>query len=219
MQHFLTYLQEDDARKVLRWYQRDIARYIHAQMQEHHWEEAGGYEVKVTKGFTELRKSAYTAGGKDIALDYKVSPQDKSNMAKYLFSGYRYCLFDTPQKFQSDTERRLTVILEREEMKWFRPARGQFQIFYKSGADQLEYQPDFVAEGGDCIYMLEPKASREMEDQDVLAKRSAATQWCQLASDHAAANGGKVWKYVLIPHEAVVDNMTITGLAERFGEA
>lgn len=102
-------------------------------------------------------------------------------------------------------------------MKWFRPARGQFQIFYQAGADQLEYQPDFVAEGGECIYMLEPKASRDMDDRDVLAKRAAAVRWCELASDYAVAYAGKGWKYVLMPHEAVVDNMTISGLAARYG--
>ena len=45
---------------MLRCYQRDIARFIHAQMQDHYWEEAVGYEVKISKGFTELKASAYT---------------------------------------------------------------------------------------------------------------------------------------------------------------
>ena len=49
--HFRNYLSEDDARKVLRLHQRDIARYIHAQMQNHYWEDAVDYEVKITKGF------------------------------------------------------------------------------------------------------------------------------------------------------------------------
>ncbi|HTU48390.1 MAG TPA: DEAD/DEAH box helicase family protein [Bryobacteraceae bacterium] len=216
VKHFLTYLSEDETRKVLRFNQRDIARFIHAQMQEHYWEEAAGYEVKVTKGFTELRRSAYTAGEKDTVLDYRVSPEDKSNMAKYLFGGFKYCLFDTPQKFQSDSERRLAVILEREKLKWFRPAKGQFQIFYKSAADHLEYQPDFVTESSDCIYMLEPKAANQMNEQDVMSKRDAATKWCEHASTHTMRYGGKPWKYVLIPHDAIVDNMTIAGLADRF---
>src|SRR5512146_2468990 len=45
--HFKTYLSEEDTRKVLRCYQRDIAKFIHAQMQEHYWEDAAGYEAKV----------------------------------------------------------------------------------------------------------------------------------------------------------------------------
>jgi type III restriction enzyme len=185
-------------------------------MQEHYWEEAAGYEVKVTKGFTELRRSAYTAREKDAVLDYRASPEDKSNMAKYLFGGFKYCLFDTPQKFQSDPERRLAVILEREKAKWFRPARGQFQIFYKSGADQLEYQPDFVTESSNCIYMLEPKAANQMNELQVVSKREVAAKWCELASAHTMSYGGKPWKYALVPHDAIVDNMTIAGLVDRF---
>ena len=49
------------------------------------------------------------------------------------------------QKFHSDSERRLAVILERDALKWFKPVKGQFQIYYNSGADHPEYQPDFVA--------------------------------------------------------------------------
>ena len=75
------------------------------------------------------------------------------------------------QKFHSDAERKLAVILERECLKWFKPAKGQFQIFYRQGADHLEYQPDFVAETADTIYMLEPKASNQMDDPIVLARR------------------------------------------------
>jgi type III restriction enzyme len=214
--HFQTYLSEDDTRKVLRCYQRPIAQFIHSQMQEHYWEEASGYEVKVTKGFTELRRTAYTAGAKEPLLDHRVSPEDKSNMAKYLFGGFKHCLFDTPQKFQSDSERRLAGILEREGLKWFRPARGQFQIFYKSGANYPEYQPDFVAETPDCIYMLEPKDAKQLGDEEVVAKKDSAITWCQQASDHAASYGGKPWKYVLVPHNAITDNMTLTGLAAQY---
>ena len=79
-----------------------------------------------------------------------------------------------------------------------------------------EYQPDFVAETEDTIYMLEPKARNQMEDAEVLAKRDAAVAWCQHASDYAKTYEGKPWKYVLIPHDAISENMTIEGLADRF---
>jgi type III restriction enzyme len=121
------------------------------------------------------------------------------------------------QKFDSDAERKLAAILEREAIKWFRPAKGQFQIFYRQGADHLEYQPDFVAETADTIYMLEPKASNQLDDPVVLAKQDAATKWCRNASEHAASYGGKPWRYVLMPHDAVAENMSLAGLAARFG--
>lgn len=212
VQHFRSYLSDIDTRKVLRLYQRDIARFVHAQMLEHYWEEAVDYEVVISKGFTELKQCAYTAAAQEPILDYRQSPADKSNMARYLFGGFARCLYPV-QKFQSDSERKLAVILEREAVKWFKPAKGQFQIYYKSGADHLEYQPDFVAETDDVIYMLEPKARNEMDAVDVLAKRDVAEQWCQHATTHAASYGGKPWVYILIPHDVIFENMTLDALA------
>jgi type III restriction enzyme len=101
-------------------------------------------------------------------------------------------------------------------MKWFRPAKGQFQIFYKSGADHGEYQPDFIAETETWLYMLEPKARNEMNNGEVQAKKDAAVKWCHHATVHATKNGGKPWKYLLIPHDAIAGNMTLAGLTSQF---
>ncbi|MBK6973459.1 MAG: DEAD/DEAH box helicase family protein [Sterolibacteriaceae bacterium] len=216
VQHFRGYLSEEGARKVLRCYQRDIAHFIHAQMQEHYWEDVAGYEVKISKGYTELKQSAYTYSAQEPPANYRVEPADKSNMAKYLFGGFQRCLYPV-QKFDSDSERKLAVILERDAVKWFKPAKGQFQIYYRNGADHLEYQPDFVAETADKIYMLEPKKRTELADPIVLAKKEAAVKWCANASSHAASYHGKPWRYVLIPHDEVAENITLDGLAARFG--
>jgi type III restriction enzyme len=215
VKHFCSYLTEDEARKVLRCFQRPIAQFIHAQMLEHSWEDAVDYEVVVSKGYTEFKPSAYTYSVNEPPADYRVSPADKSNMSKYVFGGFKRCLYPV-QKFDSEAERVLAVILDRDAEKWFKPAKGQFQIFYKQGATPMEYQPDFVAETKDAIYMLEPKASNQMDDAVVLAKKEAAIKWCRNASDYAAANGGKQWRYVLIPHTAIANNMTIDGLAGQF---
>jgi type III restriction enzyme len=137
-------------------------------------------------------------------------------MARYLFGGFGRCLY-TVQKFESEGERKLAMILEREAIKWFRPAKGQFQIFYRKGSDYLEYQPDFVAETIDTIFMLEPKASNQMEDPIVLAKKEAAVKWCANASNHSQSYGGKPWQYVLIPHNEIATNITLDALADKFG--
>jgi type III restriction enzyme len=213
VRHLLAYLSEDDARKVLRVHQREIARLIHSQMQHHYWEDAGGYETKVNSGFTTIKASSYTQSG-DV-LDFRIAPTDKSNMAKYLFGGFARSL-QPVQKFQSDAERVLAVILDRDARKWFRPASGQFQITYRLGADHHDYQPDFVAELGDQIVMLEPKARNQMGDPEVLAKRDAALTWCRLASDHAASYGGKPWRYALIPHDAINEGWNLEGILARW---
>jgi type III restriction enzyme len=185
-------------------------------MQAHFWEEPNAYETKVNAGFTELKPSAYTVSASDSVLDYRFESRDKSNMAKYLFGGFSHCLYSV-EKFQSDPERRLAVILEREQAKWFKPRKGQFQLFYKWGADQPEYQPDFVAETADCIYMLEPKSRADLDDEQVRLKQVVAVKWCALATEYAASTGGKPWKYALIPHDVITDNMTVQGLVERYG--
>jgi type III restriction enzyme len=214
--HFKSYLRDDEVTDVLRCYQRPIANFVHAQMQKHYFEDAVGYEVKVSKGVSELKPSAYTCSVGEPLADYRVSPEDKSSMAKYLFGGFKKCLYAV-QKFDSDAERKLAVILERDSHKWFKPAKGQFQIFYRQGADHKEYQPDFVAETDDAVYMLEPKMRKELDDPVVLAKKEVAENWCERATNHAAAYGGKPWKYVLIPHDAIAENMTLAGLLQQFG--
>jgi len=216
--HLRKYLQEEDARRVLQCHQKQVSKFVHAQMQDHYWEKATGYEVKITKGFSKLKDSAYSKGATENALDYRQAPSDKSNMAKYLFGGFQRCLYSV-QKFQSDSERKMAVILERESIKWFRPAKGQFQILYQLGSDHLEYQPDFVAEMDSVIYMIEPKKKNAMEDDDVIAKCDAAVKWCAHATTNAAKYGGKPWRYLLIPHDAIAENMTLEGLAKQFTES
>lgn len=215
VRHLLSYLSEKDAGQVLSLHQREIARAVHAQMQDHYWKDEGvEYHHEIRQGFTELKESAYTAL-REAPLDYRVPPADKSNMARYLFGGFSKCL-STVTKFHSDSERKLAVILERESLKWLRPAKGQFQMFYRSGNDHLEYQPDFVAETADRILMLEPKMATQMQDKDVLAKRDVAVQWCAWASEHARSYGGKPWQYVLIPHDAIAENITLDFLIKQY---
>jgi type III restriction enzyme len=215
--HFLTYLSEEETQKVLYYYQIEIANFVHNQMIKHFWEDDKvEYKYEISKGFTSLKESAYTTNTKHY-LDYRISPPDKSNMSKYLFTGFSKCLYQE-QKFQSEAERVLSIILERDAIKWFKPARGQFQIYYKWDGNYLEYQPDFVAETAEIIYILEPKNRDEIDNPQVVAKKDVAVKWCQNASNYMLQHNGKPWVYVLIPHDAIAQNMTLTGLSDAFGE-
>lgn len=197
-------------------HQREIARLVHVQMQEHYWEDKVDYEVVVKKGFSELKSRAFIRVAGEAVLDHRHVPTDKSKIGQYNFGGFERSLYPE-EKFASDPERRLAVILDREAKRWFRPARGQFRIYYRWRGDHPEYQPDFVAETEDTIYMMEPKARNEMDDPQIGAKSDVAVEWCKNASKIAARHGGKQWKYLLIPHDAISENMTIVGLAERYG--
>jgi type III restriction enzyme len=172
VKHLRSYLSEEDARNVLIYHQKQLAAFVHAQMQAHQWEKAIGYDVVVSKGFTDLKPSAYTAKEGEPVHDFRQTVEDRGRIAQMLFGGFQRALYSV-QRFDSDTERRLAIILDRDSQKWFRPASGQFQISYKQGITPHDYQPDFVAETVDCIYMLEPKAKNEMTSPDVLAKKDA----------------------------------------------
>jgi type III restriction enzyme len=215
VRHLASYLaDEEEVHNVLRYYQHQLAALIHAQMQEHRWEKVAGYEAQVTRGFTTLKESAFTAQADHPIHSLHTPPADRSKIAQIVYGGFQRCLY-TVQKFQSDTERKLAIILEREADKWFKPARGQFQIYYKAGLEQKEYVPDFVAETATQLYLLEPKASNEVNSDEVQAKRKAAEIWCQHATAHAGQYGGKPWRYLLLPHDRIAENMTLAGLAAQ----
>ena len=214
--HLRGYLKDQsEVENVLQYYCRQLAEFIHAQMQAHHWEKVVDHEVVVRKGFSTLKPLAFTAPADEPIYDFRKPVAEKSKISQMVFGGFKRCLYPV-QKFQSDPERVLSVILDREAEKWFKPGKGQFQIFYKWFADQREYQPDFVAETKKCIYLLESKRRTELEDAEVIAKKDSAVKWCRHASEHAVKHGGKPWKYLLISHDAIAENMSIEGLAAQF---
>ncbi|WP_240154634.1 MULTISPECIES: response regulator [unclassified Burkholderia] len=209
VQHLQGYLSEDEARSVLDRDRRLIAREIHAQMMAHFWEEATEYEVQVSRGFTELKPCNYTATAGQTAQHFRETVTETSRIKQMLFGGFARCLYPL-QKFDSDTERRFAIILERDASKWFKPAKGQFQIYYKLGTEQPEYIPDFVAETDSTIFMVETKARTDINTQEVQAKAAAAARWCKHASDHAAGVGTKPWKYLLVPHDEITESKRLS---------
>lgn len=200
--HLRGYLSEDEAISVLDRDRRLIAREIHAQMMAHFWEEAAEYEVQISRGFTELKRCNYTVTAGQAAHHFRETLTETSRIKQMLFGGFARCLYPL-QKFDSDTERRFAIILERDASKWFKPAKGQFQIYYKLGIEQPEYIPDFVAEIDSTIFIVETKARADINTQEVQAKAAAAARWCKHASDHAATVGTKPWKYLLLPHDEI----------------
>jgi type III restriction enzyme len=215
VKHLRSYLSESEVRNVLDHNRRLIAQELHVQMQAHFWERATGYEVQVSRGFTELRPSVYTLQPGQSVRDIRTTVEEPSRIRQLLFGGFQRCLYPV-QKFESGTERRLALVLERDTLRWFRPASGQFQIYYKLGSAQPEYIPDFVAETEQANLMIEAKARDELKSPDVVAKAEAAGQWCKHASAYSQSIGGKPWLYVLVPHDQVNEAARLVDLL-RFG--
>ena len=214
--HFKSYLNnEEELHNILGNYGKTISKNIHLQMTHHFDEGASGSKVVVSQGFTPLKPGAATADGDIRPLHW--APEDKRTIAQYVYGGFSRCAYDR-QKFQSDTERILAQILERDARRWFRPVQGQFNIYYRRGTVQPEYLPDFAAATADASLLIEAKKAMEVDTAEVQAKAKAALEWCQHASEYLAKHGGKPWRYVLIPHDAVSVNATLGALAVRFGQ-
>ena len=161
-----------------------------------------------------MKPNAYTAYAADDIRPFRQTLNDVSSIKRYVFGGFSKCLYEV-QKFDVDTERRFAVILEDDAdvLKWFKPARNQFQIYYHKDAS---YEPDFVVETKKQLFLCEPKRADQLQNPEVIAKKIAAHEWCKHATEHSQQHGGKPWSYLLIPHDAITGNMTLEGLASRY---
>lgn len=209
VKHLLAYLSDDEARSVLAGSRKLIAKEIHSQMLAHFWEQATAYEVQVSRGFTKLRDCNYTVAADQPVQHFRDTVTELGSIKQMLFGGFTRCLYPL-QKFDSDTERRFAVILERDAIKWFKPAKKQFQIFYKLGAEQPEYIPDFVAETDTTMLMVETKKRLDMNSKEVQAKAEAGAAWCRHATDYAVRVGSKPWIYLLVPHDEVTESKNLS---------
>lgn len=203
---------DDELHNIFFGYGKLLADNIHAQMGEHFWEKAGSYEVVVSGGFTPLKDTNVTKRKGQPVHNYRETVADVGKIKQMVFGGFQKCLYPL-QKFHSDTERRFAVILERDAIRWFKPVNGQFQIVYKDGVDHREYVPDFVAELDDRVLMVETKARSDLDDPLVIAKAEVAAKWCEQASDYLEKNGGKPWRYLLIPHDEVNESRALKDMA------
>ena len=200
--HFLSYLNDEETEKVMRDRQRTIAEIIYTQMNEHFYKEEMSYRAVNMRPFSRIEPSF---GGKfksDEIYDLRAALV-KSEVKTKVFSGFKKA-GHTLYKFDSDTERLFAIVLENDSavLRWLRPAPCQFNIYWGHGGIN-RYEPEFVVETEDTIYMCEPKASRNVEDADVKEKAIAAREYCRAASEFNAENGGKPWAYVLIPHDEI----------------
>lgn len=118
---------------------------------------------------------------------------------RFIFHGFTKACHEC-YGFDSGTERSFAQILEQdaEVLAWLRPAATQFNIHW--GRDTRRYEPDFVVETTDGIYLVETKASKELSHEEVQAKADAARQYCSLATDYTTQHGGKPWTYLLVSH-------------------
>ena len=136
------------------------------------------------------------------------------NIQSVLFEGVKRGVFSAA-KFDSRPELVLARVLETDTdvQNWLRPAPQEFNITYNHGHN---YEPDFVVETDDTIYLVEVKGEDKLSDPDVIAKKKRGIQYCKVASRWGKANGYKQWRYLFIPSKHVMPNSSFMQLAKRF---
>jgi type III restriction enzyme len=215
VEKFRTYLTDDNLMNVVQYHKKEIGRYIHSQMMEHFFCEAPSFEKPAVLPFSRIEEHNLTKYSKDSIHHYTETITPTSAIPGKVFSGFKKS-WHPLYKFDSKTEKDFAVILEqdKEVLKWLRPAPAQFRIYWKHNSRQ--YRPDFVAETAAAIFMIETKKEADIETADVQEKTTAALLYCRNASAFTSQNSGKPWKYVLIPHNAVMVNMSFGMLTRQF---
>ncbi len=210
-----SYLKPQAVENVVQYHKRDIAEQIYSQMMPHFYLQEPEYEKPLVYGFVEILPHNFEKLTADAIHDFKETILPTSAIPSKVFSGFQKACH-TLYKFDSKTEKDFASLLEqdREALKWLRPARNQFYIYYDRNTKR--YEPDFVVETAKAIYMVETKSSRDLDSDEVRQKTQAALNYCEGATTYTTANGGKPWSYLLIPHDAVMLNMSLLGLAVKY---
>lgn len=205
---------EVEVKKIVLFNRREIAKFLHDELFNHEETVEIEYQATVSKGFRIASSKSFKYTRDTQKLNFRNSAFTKKDIRNYLFVGYKKSLF--PElNFDSDPERRFSAILEDspQVLRWFKPTTNDIMIFYESGK---EYEPDFIVETDNKMLLIEIKAEKDVNDLGVQNKANAAKLWCQYASEHALKNGGKAWKYLLIPDIEVLSNATLDALTSKF---
>lgn len=203
----------DEIKNIVMCNKRSIADKIYDQMKKHFKcsepnivEEISGVSMYIYEP-SYMRK----IGEEPISV-YTTIPD--GDVPKCLFNGFKKALHPI-YKFDSAPEKRFAIVCEQNEevIKWLRPAAKQFNLFYGNGQ---RYEPDFVVETSDTMYLVEIKGKDKLNDENNLQKKQRAVRYCQVASVYASGHGLKQWKHLYIPSQQVQTNSSFTMLAQRF---
>lgn len=212
---FATYLSDEDVKNVVQYRKRDIAGYIKPQLMEHFKKEVVRFEAPDVRAFSQILEHNSYKFLQDEIYDFKETIEPASRIKSLMFTGFKKACHKT-YKFDSKTEKDFAIILERDDSveKWLRPAPNQFNITWDN--NKRNYEPDFVVETKDTIYLIETKKEKDISTEEVQSKAKAALLYCKNATEYTTANGGKPWKYVLLSHNSVKLNMDLEHLVKEY---
>ena len=197
-----TYLNEEEVKNVVQYKKKDITAFIKPQLMEHFRKEVVRYEAPDVRGLTPIVKWSTTKYAEDEIYDYKATIEPTSRIKSLIFTGFKKACHGE-YTFDSKTEKDFAIILEDDSnvIKWLRPAPSQFNITWDN--NKRNYEPDFVVETANTIYLVETKKESDISTEEVQQKAKAALEYCHNATEFTTKNNGKPWKYLLLPHNSV----------------
>lgn len=196
-----SYLSDDEVISVIKDYKTQIADYIYSQMKMHLVIQEGKLIGKKVLPFVRIEKHNYSKIYKDDLYDYHQTIEAKELKSK-VFTGFKKTCHSA-YKFDSIPEKDLVTCLENDTkvLKWLRPAPNQFNIIWNKQGNQ--YEPDFIVETDDIIYMVEVKKNIDIATNEVQEKKKAGIKYCENATEYNLENNKKKWKYIIIPASEV----------------
>ena len=188
---------EEEKKKIVRRYAGLIVNDIKKQIYTHMDRKTQDIYI-VQKDLIVFRKFVKNVK-KNGQVRYDKPFTDRSNIKKYLFTGYKKSYYPA-NAFDSDTERQFSVILEEDPdvIRWIKPPLNQLGLFWKAGQ---QYNPDFLVETTTGKYMVEVKALDEVNNEEVVSKAREGIRWCTFAS--TADPDHKTWEYQLISDDNI----------------
>lgn len=207
--------KEENIIQAMFQFKTAIADKIYLQMKENFTLSTPEYIAHKVLPFTRIEQWNFSALVNAGYKDYREVINPTIMVPKYVFRGFeKACHFE--YKFDSKSEQDLAFVLENDKkvLRWLRPAYNQFRIYWDRSSKR--YEPDFIIETDDTIYMVEPKSSANINDDDVLAKKEAALKYCKYASEFTLENNGKPWKYLLVPHNEISRTINFDLLIAKF---
>lgn len=210
--HYTANHGENGMRNIIMMYKRDIANKLYAQMMQHFYCKNGFLQEEVVG--TRNYNLQQTYNWREKAGLFESFAEDIRNV---LFTGIQKGVFSEAKFDSKDGELTLARVMETDSdvINWLRPHPREFNITYNHGH---AYEPDFVVETADIIYLVEVKGEDKLHDPDVIAKKERGIQYCAVASRWGKANGYKEWRYLFIPAGQIRANSSFAQLAERFKE-
>jgi type III restriction enzyme len=204
---------EDDLFSVMNAKAKDMSQLIYRQLKEHQHEGEIQYESTVLP-YSQIfeHNLIHEINGKLHGFRETIEPA--SHIPKKIFQGFEKSCHKL-YKFDSKTEKDFSIIIEDDDevLKWLRPAKKQFNIWWTSSR---QYEPDFVVETEERIYLVETKKRKDMTSDEVVMKNKAAVKFCHEATQHNIQNGEKEWRFAIIPHDMVLGNMGFMYLMEQY---